>query len=139
MIHDCNHLARRRVRGIFRVVGGGSAGIGRSLMLALILLSAVALLRAPTLVVPIFNSDEAYLAVQAHVLRDGGRLYHDVADRKPPLVPYLYAATFALVGRDNLIAVHVVAILWLFGTALVLAWDARERSGPRAAAWAAGL
>ncbi|HJZ86417.1 MAG TPA: glycosyltransferase [Polyangia bacterium] len=108
-------------------------------MLALILLSAVALLRAPTLVVPIFNSDEAYLAVQAHVLRDGGRLYHDVADRKPPLVPYLYAATFAVRGADDLIAVHVLAIGWLFATALVLAWDAKQRSGASAGLWAAAL
>jgi hypothetical protein len=100
------------------------------------LLLALLLLRAPTLVVPIFNSDEAYLAIQAHILRDGGRLYHDVADRKPPLVPYLYAAVFALRGKDDLIAVHLLAVASLFLTALVLAWDLARRAGGAAAAWA---
>ena len=49
----------------------------------------------------VFNSDETFLATQAQVIRDGGSLYEDATDRKPPLVPYLYAATFALVGTHR--------------------------------------
>ena len=56
-----------------------------------------------------------------HVLRSGGQLYLDVADRKPPLVPYLYAAVFAVCGHDSLIAVHILAIVWIAATALVIA------------------
>ncbi|MEY2582285.1 MAG: hypothetical protein QOE09_2134, partial [Ilumatobacteraceae bacterium] len=41
----------------------------------------------------VLNPDEAFLATQAKVINDGGQLYHDVVDRKPPLVPYLYAVT----------------------------------------------
>lgn len=102
-------------------------------------LALVFLLRGATLFTPVFNSDEAYIAVQAHVLDDGGQLYRDTVDRKPPLVPYFYAAVFALVGRDSLIAVHVLAIAVLWLTALILAWDARERDGPSAGAWAGVL
>jgi dolichyl-phosphate-mannose-protein mannosyltransferase len=105
----------------------------------LLLLSAIVLLRASTLVIPIFNSDEAYIAMQAQVLGDGGQLYRDIADRKPPLVQYIYAVTFMLCGSDDLIAVHVVAILWMFATALVLRWDATRRFGEHAGWWAAAL
>jgi hypothetical protein len=52
----------------------------RRLAFGAALVGAVALLRAATLVVPIYNSDEAYLAVQGRVLLDGGRLYRDVVD-----------------------------------------------------------
>src|SRR5262249_40781645 len=62
-----------------------------------------------------------------------------VVDRKPPIVPYIYAAVFAAYGRDSLIAVHVVAIAWLFATALVIFFDARRRFGEPGARWATGL
>lgn len=106
---------------------------------ALQLLLAVAALRSATLVIPVFNQDECYIAIQAHVVGDGGVLYRDVVDRKPPLVPYLYAAVFAVVGSDSLVAVHVVAIVWVTATALVLAAIMRRRAGPREAKWAAWL
>ena len=41
---------------------------------------------------PVFNSDETFLATQAHVIQEGGQLYEEATDRKPPLVPYIYAA-----------------------------------------------
>jgi hypothetical protein len=86
----------------------------------LLVVAALTLLRSATLITPIFNSDEAYIAVQAHVLAHGGHLYRDIADRKPPLVPYLYVAVFALRGSDDLIAVHGLAIAWLALTGFVL-------------------
>ena len=116
-----------------------SLALRRILTWALVPLGLALVLRASTLFTPVFNTDEAYIAVQAHVLDDGGQLYRDTVDRKPPLVPYFYAAVFALVGRDSLIAVHVLAIMVLWLTALILAWDARERDGPSAGAWAAVL
>jgi hypothetical protein len=95
--------------------------------------------RMAGLFVPLFNSDEAYLAVQAQVLRAGGRLYVDVVDRKPPLVQYLYAAIFAARGADDLVAVHIVAMLWILATALVLYALGARRLGRRAGWWAAFL
>ncbi len=87
--------------------------------------------RAAGLVVPIFNSDEAYLATTAEVLRGGGHLYLDVADRKPPLVPWLYRALFELAGGPSLLVVHLAAGLALVATAAVMAAFARRFLEPR--------
>ncbi len=99
----------------------------------------VSALRAATLFIPVFNQDECYIAIQADVLNAGGVLYQDVVDRKPPLVPHIYAAIFRAAGGTSLIAVHVVMIFWVTATALVLAAIMRRRAGPREARWAMWL
>jgi 4-amino-4-deoxy-L-arabinose transferase-like glycosyltransferase len=103
-----------------------------------VLLLLTVALRAPAFVVDVFNSDETFLATQAEVISDGGKLYEEAADRKPPLVPYLYAATFALFGTTALWSVRVVAMLAIATTALLLALEARRRWGNRAG-WIAGV
>lgn len=108
------------------------------LRLFLVLLVLTAALRTPAFAVDVFNSDETFLATQADVIRDGGKLYEEAADRKPPLVPYLYAATFALFGTTALWSVRVMAMLAIALTALFLALEARRRWGDRAA-WVAGV
>lgn len=100
---------------------------------------AVIVLRGATLVLPVFNQDEAYIAIQAQVENAGGELYRDVVDRKPPLVPHIYAAVFRAVGSDSLIAVHVLAIVWVAATALAIGAIARRRAGPAAERWASWL
>lgn len=95
-------------------------------------------LRLPAFFVDVFNSDETFLATQAQVIRDGGSLYQEATDRKPPLVPYLYAATFAVVGSSALWSVRVVAMLAVAFTALLLASEARRRWG-ESAGWIAAL
>ena len=104
-----------------------------------VFLALIAILRIPTFSNRVFNSDEAYLATQAQVLVDGGHLYVDTVDRKPPVVPYLYAATFALTGSDDLGPVRLLAVLAHALTALLLAAEARRRFTWRGAALAAGL
>ncbi len=106
-------------------------------LVVIVLLLTVGL-RLPAFFVDVFNSDETFLATQAQVIRDGGSLYEDAADRKPPLVPYLYAATFAVVGSTALWSVRVVAMLAVALTALLLAAEARRRWGERAG-WIAAL
>jgi 4-amino-4-deoxy-L-arabinose transferase-like glycosyltransferase len=108
----------------------------RRLIVVVLLLTAG--LRLPAFFVAVFNSDETFLATQAQVIRNGGSLYEDATDRKPPLVPYLYAATFALVGSTALWSVRVAAMLAVAMTALLLAAEARRRWGERAA-WFAAL
>src|SRR5689334_2177205 len=103
-----------------------------------VLLLLTAALRLPAFFVDVFNSDETYLATQAQVVRDGGNLYEQAADRKPPLVPYAYAAPFELFGTTGLWSVRVVAMLAVALTAMLLALDARRRYGRRAA-WFAGI
>jgi 4-amino-4-deoxy-L-arabinose transferase-like glycosyltransferase len=108
------------------------------LRLFLVLLALTAALRTPAFAVDVFNSDETFLATQADVIRDGGKLYEEAADRKPPLVPYLYAATFALFSTTALWSVRVMAMFAIALTALFLALEARKRWGNRAA-WIAGV
>jgi len=109
-----------------------------TLRLFAVLLLLTAVLRAPAFARDVFNSDETFLATQAEVISDGGKLYEEAADRKPPLVPYLYAATFAAFGTTALWSVRVVAMLAVALTALLLAIEARRRYGNRAA-WIAGV
>ena len=104
----------------------------------LILLACTFVVRLPAFVVPVFNSDETFLATQAHVIEQGGQLYEEATDRKPPLVPYIYAGTFAFFGTMALWSVRVVAMLAVAGTAFLLAIEARRRWGERAG-WIAGL
>lgn len=95
-------------------------------------------LHLPGLVGRLFNSDEASLATMALEIQQGGTLYHETADRKPPVVPYLYALVFEATGRRDLRPVRAVGALALAGTALLVASEARRRRGTRAAAVAAG-
>jgi 4-amino-4-deoxy-L-arabinose transferase-like glycosyltransferase len=104
----------------------------------LVLLALTFALRMPAFFTPVFNSDETFLATQAHVLHDGGQLYRDAIDRKPPLVPYVYAATFAFFETTALWSVRMVAMLAVALTALLLAVEARRRYGSRGA-WIAGI
>lgn len=106
--------------------------------LFLVLLAITFVLRLPAFFVPVFNSDETFVATQAHVIEQGGELYEDAADRKPPLVPYIYAATFAFFETSALWSVRVVAMLAVALTALLLAVEARRRYGARAG-WIAGV
>jgi 4-amino-4-deoxy-L-arabinose transferase-like glycosyltransferase len=104
----------------------------------LVLLALTFVLRLPAFFTPVFNSDETFLATQAHVLNDGGQLYEDAIDRKPPIVPYVYAATFAFFETTALWSVRLVAMLAVALTALLLAIEARRRYGKRAG-WIAGI
>ncbi|MFJ7150786.1 ArnT family glycosyltransferase [Streptomyces sp. NPDC100445] len=88
--------------------------------------------RIPSFLRPVWNPDEGYLAVQAGLLLQGGRLYDTVVDRKPPLLPWLYQAAFALCGPDSLTPLRVLAVLAQLLTAVALASLARRRWGDRA-------
>jgi 4-amino-4-deoxy-L-arabinose transferase-like glycosyltransferase len=109
-----------------------------TLRLFAVLLLLTTALRASAFVVDVFNSDESFLGAQAEVINHGGKLYEEAADRKPPLVPYLYAVTFAVFSTTALWSVRVMAMLAVALTALFLALEARRRYGNRAA-WIAGV
>ncbi|MBA4864123.1 glycosyltransferase family 39 protein [Streptomyces sp. PSKA54] len=100
------------------------------LLPALVALACVT--RVPAFLQPLWNPDEGYLAVQARILADGGELYESVVDRKPPLVPWLYAGAFALFGDASLTSVRVLALLAQLLTAVLLASLARRRWGDTA-------
>lgn len=94
--------------------------------------------RAPGIVFNgMFDRDESYLAVTGDVLRSGGRLYVDVIDRKPPIVPGLYA-----VIREwsvDMRAVRLVLAVLIFVNGVVIAELVRRLAGSRRAAVFAGV
>lgn len=104
----------------------------------LLVVALTAVLRLPAFFVEVFNSDETFLATQGQVIREGGDLYREAADRKPPLVPYVYAGVQALTGTTDLWNVRVAAMLASAATAVLLGLEARRRYGRRAM-WAAAL
>ncbi|MEU0523664.1 glycosyltransferase family 39 protein [Streptomyces niveus] len=96
------------------------------------LLAALALaVRLPSFLHPFWSPDEGYLAVQARILADGGELYESVVDRKPPLLPWLYEATYTVLGDGSQHTMKLLAIAAQFTTAALLAAFARRRWGDR--------
>ena len=99
-------------------------------------LTALAIvLRLPTLVTRLFDPDEAAIGVQAMVVRAGGTLYRDIYDRKPPLPPLLYAASFAATDSTDVRPMRVLVTLLLAATGIVVALDCWRRWGVSAAWW----
>ncbi|WP_441251547.1 ArnT family glycosyltransferase [Kitasatospora sp. McL0602] len=88
----------------------------------------------PSFLRPVWSPDEGFLATQARMLADGGVLYDTVVDRKPPLLPWLYEACFALFGSVSLWPLRTLAIVAHLVTAILLASLARGRWGNRAGA-----
>lgn len=111
---------------------GGSRG-------ALLLVAASVLLRLPSFVNRVFDPDEAAIAVQALVVRDGGQLYIDVIDRKPPVVPLLYSVFFTLTDSTDLRPLRLALAVALGLTAWAVAREMARRAGPVAGWWAGGL
>src|SRR3954447_2530334 len=92
-------------------------------------------LRLPTFVTRLFDPDEAAIGVQAMVVRAGGTLYRDISDRKPPLPPLLYAASFAATDSTDVRPMRVLVTLMLAASGIVIALDCWRRWGVTAAWW----
>ena len=84
-----------------------------------------------------FDRDESYLAVTGDVLRNGGRLYVDVIDRKPPIVPVMYSLIRE--WSVDMRAVRIVLALLIFLNGVVVAELVRRLSTSRRAALFAGV
>ncbi|PYP88566.1 MAG: hypothetical protein DMF61_05105 [Blastocatellia bacterium AA13] len=65
------------------------------------------------------NGDEAVRALTAVQWLDGARLYVDAITDKPPGATLFYAAIISLFGR-SMTAVHLAAIVWNFGAAVIV-------------------
>src|SRR5438034_6788618 len=88
--------------------------------ITVVILALVVILRAPTLLPSLYNSDEGYYGIIANDTLDGGTFYRTAVDTKPPGIYYIYVAVFKVAGKNNLLAVHVLAILVVAATALVV-------------------
>jgi len=85
-----------------------------------IIIALVVILRFPTLLPSLYNADEGYYGTIANDTLDGGAFYRTAVDTKPPGIYYIYLAVFKLAGRNNLFAVHVLAIVVVAATALAI-------------------
>ncbi len=99
------------------------------------LAALAAILRAPTIVSRFFDADEAAIGLQAMVVRSGGTLYTDIFDRKPPLPPLLYAASFSMTSSTDVRLMRVLVLVLLALCGMLVALDCWRRWGPVSAWW----
>src|SRR5437867_2267529 len=100
-----------------------------------VIIAVVVILRSPTLLPSMYNADEGYYGTIANEILDGGAVYHTAVDTKPPGMYYIYAGVFAVAGRNNLFAVHILAIFVVAATALVLRRIGARVADDWAGAW----
>src|ERR1044071_8998995 len=92
----------------------------QSRWVTVIIIAIAVFLRSPTLLQSLYNADEGYYSIIADDTLDGGMFYRTAVDTKPPGIYYVYLAVFKLAGKNNLLAVHILAILVVIATALVV-------------------
>jgi len=85
-----------------------------------IIIALVVILRLPTLLPSLYNSDEGWYGIIANDTLDGGTFYRTAVDTKPPGIYYIYVAVFKVAGKNNLLAVHILTIFVVAATALVV-------------------
>lgn len=96
------------------------------------------LARLPGLVLNgMFDRDESFLAVMGDVVRNGGSLYVDVIDRKPPVVPFVYA--FVREWSVDMRAIRIVLAMLVFLNGLVVTEIVRRLSASRRSALLGGV
>src|SRR6058998_4056047 len=100
-----------------------------------VIIALVVILRAPTLWPSMYTTDEGYYGTIASDILDGGKVYHTAVDTKPPGMYYIYAGVFRMAGRNNLFAVHLLAIFVVAATALVLRRIGARVADDWAGAW----
>src|SRR5439155_12779796 len=100
-----------------------------------IIIALVVILRSPTLLPSMYTGDESYYGTGANEILDGGTVYRTAVDTKPPGMYYIYAGVFQVAGRNNLLAVHILAILVVAGTALVVRRIGARVADDWAGAW----
>src|SRR6266403_1557985 len=100
-----------------------------------IIIALVVILRLPTLLPSLYNSDEGYYGIIANDTLDGGTFYRTAVDTKPPGIYYIYVAVFKVAGKNNLFAVDILAILVVVATALVVRRIGARVADDWAGAW----
>src|SRR5215469_430627 len=100
-----------------------------------IIITIVVILRFPTLLPSLYNADEGYYGIIANDTLDGGTLYQTAVDTKPTGIYYIYIAVFKVTGKNNLLAVHILAILVVVATALAVRRISARVADDWAGAW----
>jgi 4-amino-4-deoxy-L-arabinose transferase-like glycosyltransferase len=84
------------------------------------------MLRLPAIVHPMTLDDEGGYAVVAHEVLEGGTLYQSALDRRPPLLFWIYAGIFGVVGQYNWLPFHLLGVAWILLTMAGLYAIARQ-------------
>ncbi|HVZ74303.1 MAG TPA: glycosyltransferase family 39 protein [Polyangia bacterium] len=111
----------------------------RQRRLALLIAGVFLALRLPVMLHGYDINDEALWSTVTARWLDGGRLYVDAFERRPPLLFVAYAGVFEIAGRYNMFALHVVGALWTLATMAGLGVAARRMFDARAGLAAAAL
>src|SRR5205085_226425 len=106
---------------------------------ALVIAAIAIAVRLPALTFHSAIDDEVNYSVVARQLMDGGLMYADVVERRPPATFWLYEGIFRLFGRENWFALHAVGTAWVLLTMLALYVAASRLFGLRAGVAAALL
>lgn len=93
----------------------GVRGWPRWLVLTLAGVGFVVLWGLPTIIIPL-ATDQVLYSLGARTILDGGQLYRDLWEIKPPLVFLIYAIPFALAGEH----MEAIRVLDLVNTALAM-------------------
>ena len=109
----------------------------RWLRFSLAAIGFVTVLGLPTVIIP-FATDQVWFSLGARTILDGGQLYRDFWDQKPPLIYLLYAIPFALTG-ERMEAVRVFDLLNVAVAMAGVFFLGRRFFGERAGVFAAGL
>jgi hypothetical protein len=80
---------------------------------------------------PIRDVDESVSALIAVEWIEGGVPYRDAIDQRGPVTYILYALTFLVAGKHNMLAVHWALLLLIFGGCVLLFRFAAELGGER--------
>lgn len=100
--------------------------------------AATLIARAPGIIYTgLFDRDEAFLQVMGDVVGRGGQMYVDVIDRKPPVVPYLYALVEQV--SVDMRYVRLLCALLIFLSGVVIVALVQRLTADRRAALAAGV
>ena len=116
-----------------RILGASWSGVVVS-----VLGVATVIARSPGVIYTgLFDRDEAFLTVMGGVVGRGGHMYVDVIDRKPPIVPYLYALVQQVSVDMRWVRLLCAIGILLSGVVAVAIVD--RLTGRRPAALAAGV
>src|SRR5574338_405844 len=99
------------------------------------IIALVLILRSPTFLPSLYNSDEGYYGTIANDTLDGGTFYLTSVDTKPPGIYYVYVAVFKLAGKNNLLAVHILTIFVVAASALLVRRIGTRVGNDWAGAW----
>ncbi len=86
----------------------------------LILVVLTVVMRFPTLIYPKAINDERVYSVVAMEMLEGGYMYLDAIERKPPLLFWTYELIFKIGGAYNYSFLHFVSLIWILFSMLGL-------------------